>query len=431
MTLARTSSILAIVCAALCAVAQARDSEVDVVVSYTVAPANPLPPGLKAVAVIDSAVRAGEAGGTDRERKWSSMAADMIEGMLVAGSEQSATPVAVADRRNMRAILDEQDLRLTGLVDTETAARVGTLLEVQGLIVSRMIIRVEYEKGKKSTVDWAGVFGGVAQKLQENKQPPPKQQPPQRVKVYRDPRTGRVKRLEKTYRLPPPSQRREPAKTTAIGIAPVFATKEVEEIARHLTVQCTFQLIDVVTGKTVIQYAPPPYRKTDKASPSFLFGTSAGKADLNPVDHFIGELVERATREFVGMIVPVEVEYTCSLTGKGKEGKAAVQALRADEYDTAWQLFADRHRKDPKQHETTFALGVTSELLGKWEDALGYYRLAAGADGVKEDARAIYLDAKRRLTDDIGRILRSDSPQSRPAVVPDPQSQETKEKGHD
>ena len=72
-----------------------------------------------------------------------------------------------------------------------------------------------------------------------------------------------------------------------------------------------------------------------------------------------------------------------------------------------------------------------SELLGKWDDALGYYRLAAGTDGVKDDDRATYLDAKRRLTDDIGRILRSDSPQSRPAVVPDQQSQETKEKGHD
>jgi len=119
------------------------------------------------------------------------------------------------------------------------------------------------------------------------------------------------------------------------------------------------------------------------------------------------------------------------LLGKGKEGKAAVQALRADEYDTAWQLFAERHRKDPDQHETTFASGVTSELLGKWDDALGYYRLAAGTNGVKDDDRAVYLDAKHRLTDDIGRILRSDSPQSRPAVVPDRESQETKEKGHD
>src|SRR4029077_3840139 len=55
-------------------------------------------------------------------------------------------------------------------------------------------------------------------------------------------------------------------------VLPSFGTREVEEISRNLTVQCSFTLIDAVTGQSIVQFSPPPYQKLDKSSPNFLFG---------------------------------------------------------------------------------------------------------------------------------------------------------------
>src|SRR5439155_3928542 len=114
--------------------------------------------------------------------------------------------------------------------------------------------------------------------------------------------------------------------------------REVEEISRQLTVQCSFTLIDAVTGQSLVQFSPPPYRKVDKSSPDFLFG-SIHQAELDPVDHFIGELVEQAVQEFVSLLVPTEVEYRYELTGKHTRGEAGVRVVRADDYDAAYEQF--------------------------------------------------------------------------------------------
>ncbi len=397
-----------------------------VTVSYMLAPQQALPEGLRAVAVIDAGVEAQGTGRDERERKWSTIAADMLQAMLHGGGQVMDPPLQVADRRYTRQVLQEQDLRLAGMVAGDAAARAARLLDVQALAVSRIVVQIDEQRGTKSTIDWVSLMGGVTRQLMERPsrhEPsgPPACPPPPGPPAYELRRTpdGRVYRV---LRNPPqpgpdPRMRRDPRTmydprwpgpvyqdTRSAGGGLQIQTREVEEISRHLTVQCSFSLIDAATGQAFVQYAPPPYRKTDRKSPNFFFGGAVDAADLDPVDHFIGELVERATREFAAMIVPTRMSFEYQLVGRSKAAQAGIRALRADDYETALRQFEAGIARKPDEHESLFALGVICELTNRHDRALEFYRRAAAADADKEEL-AVYTEAKNRLTAHLPRIL--------------------------
>ncbi|MBP7934357.1 MAG: hypothetical protein KA354_06880 [Phycisphaerae bacterium] len=410
-----------------------------VTISYVVGPPQPLPDGLKAVAVIDSGVKTEGARQDDRERKWSTIAADMIESMLQNGV-QFGSPVVVAKRRETQKVLAERDLKLAGLVEGEVAARAGKLLDVQGLVTSRITVRVDVEKSSKSTVDWLSIMGGFADQIGEVRSPRARDREGEvrRPRVYGqpryvydpreayshdprysvDPRMVRIRPLPGSPYAPvgpvvvvPPGPAVVPAPpvTSLSGRAAsgglTLKTKEVEEISRHLTVQCSFCLIDAVTGAAIVQYSTTPIQKKDTKSPDFFFGGSIDEGDLDPVDHFIGELVERATQEFAGQVVPIRVRYSTEVVGHGKAGEGAVRALRADDYAAAFRGFAARLRKEPEEADTAYAMGVVAELMSDPVGALELYRRAASTAGVDKEELAVYMAAKERLTAHLHRIL--------------------------
>jgi tetratricopeptide (TPR) repeat protein len=195
---------------------------------------------------------------------------------------------------------------------------------------------------------------------------------------------------------PPPS---------APVLVPDIPTREVEEIRRLLTVQCIFNMIDAVTGQTILQYAPPPIHREDESSPDFFFGGLVSDTQLDPVDLFIGELVEQATTEFVGMLVPVNVVHTYELVGHGDEGEKAIRMLRAEEYETAYMLLQESYTDDSDEEDTIFALGVVCELLGQPDNALKHYRQLLSMEDVDDDNVEIYTQAKNRLAAHTGRII--------------------------
>jgi hypothetical protein len=454
--------------AAMTSVCAAKERQ-KVTVGYVVGPKAPLPEGLKAVAVIDSGVTTAGVKQDERERKWSTIAADMIEAMLQNGGLYGS-PLSVANRRETRKILMEQDLKLAGLVDGQTATRAGKLLDVQGLVTSRLTINIDVQRGTKSTIDWVNVLGGVVDQFTEKHQrtPPP---PPPQPRVYRDPRytndpryyyrdprfvdpryvdprrvdprTGRpydprVPQNRQYYVKPPPVPGpgqppvRQSTRTKKGFGRLTLATKDVQEISRHLTVQCVFSLIDAATGQAIVQYTPAPYQKKDEASPDFFFGSNIDESDLDPVDQFIGELVERGTQEFAGLLVPVRVETSYELVGKHEAGEAGIRALRADDYAGALAQFEKWHQENGDEPDAVFAMGVTCELMGDFPRALECYRQAVSSKEADKDRLPIYLAAKNRLAEHISRILpprpavfiQSQPGQTMPAndITPQPQA---------
>ncbi|HOW69129.1 MAG TPA: hypothetical protein PKY77_00895 [Phycisphaerae bacterium] len=410
-----------------------------VTISYVVGPPQPLPEGLKAVAVIDSGVKTEGARQDDRERKWSTIAADMIESMLQNGA-QFGSPLVVAKRRETQKILAERDLKLAGLVEGEAATRAGKLLDVQGLITSRITVSVDIEKSSKSAVDWLSIMGGFADQIGEVRPPRARDREGEvrRPRVYRQPRyvydPREVYWRDPRYSVDPRIVRVGPlpgslnaAAGPVVVVAPgpavvpgqpvaspsgraasgglTLKTKEVEEISRHLTVQCSFCLIDAVTGAAIVQYSTPAIQKKDRKSPDFFFGGNIDEGDLDPVDHFIGELVERATQEFAGQVVPVRVRFCTEVVGHGKAGEGAVRALRADDYAGAFRGFEAQLRKEPEEADTAYAMGVVAELTSDPVRALELYRRAVSTDGVDKEELAVYMAAKERLSVHLHRIL--------------------------
>lgn len=401
----------------------------SVTVSYVIAPPQPLPEGLQAVAVINSGVSTQGLQQDERETKWSVMAADMIEAMLQAGGGLTSQPLMVAKRSETQAVLREHDMALAGMVAGDQAAQAGKLLAVQALITSRIVVQIDEQRSTKSTLDWMSIMGGAVRETMGGRQgaapvPAPGRPagpvvaPRRPAAVVRRGPDGRLYTVQREPAAAPlyrgnPSQvyaprGRAPGVTqerTAAGGGLTIATKDVEEISRHLTVQCSFTMIDVATGRAMLQYSPPPARKQDRRSPDFFFGSMLGEKDLDPVDHFIGELVEQATREFVSMLVPVQVSYTYELTARHSAAEEGLRALRADDYAAAIAGFERELRKYSDEHETMFAMGVTYEMMGQTQNAIEWYRKALASKGVDKEEAQVYSAARDRLAAHAARIM--------------------------
>jgi len=291
----------------------------------------------------------------DRAKTWAKVSADLMERMIADAAKKYGSDLKVAKRRETRKVMAERDLQMAGLVGGGAAVQAAKLLDVQALISSQLNIRVEVKKSKKTTIDITSLAGGGGHGW-----------------------------------------------GWGSGTA---AAREADAIARNITVQCKYSMVDAGSGEALFEYAPRPFRKLDSKKPGFLFGRSAGEADLDPVDHYINDLVEQGTREFVSMFVPCEVAYAYELkSGSNKESAQGVRLLRADNYEAAMQSFRAALAEDPNDHRSVFCMGVTSELTGDWESALKYYRQASAMPDLDEDEVAMYVAAKNRVSSHKDRI---------------------------
>jgi tetratricopeptide (TPR) repeat protein len=307
-----------------------------------------LPEGLTTVAILDAGAEFDGTEDSDRAVKWSTIAADMMEQMVRDSATKFGSGLSVAKRRDTQKVLAEQDLKMAGLVEGGAAAQAAKLLDVQALITSKLNVRVEVKKSKKTSFDITHIAAAAG------------------------------------YHW-------------GSGSAGVGA-READQISRNMTVQCKFSMVDAGSGDAYFEYAPKPFRKFDQKTPGPVFGRSSGEADLDPVDMYIGELVEKGTREFVSMFVPCEATYAYHLESGSNDASAdGVAAMRAENYDIAMQHFKSALAEHPDDHRSVFCMAVVSEMTGDWESALKYYRQACGMRDVDEEDMAGYLDAKDRV----------------------------------
>ena len=362
--------------------AQAKE-KYPVTISYTLMPERPLPPNIRSVAVTDAGVEiAADRDEAWRSDRWSVIAAQLIEALLQDAAQRGPAQLKVAERSATKKILDEQNPRLAGIVEGPAAEKAGKLLSVDGLAMSKIVIHIDTHQQEKDVVDWTHILGGV------------------HVDVGN--------RHEVHFRRYDGYPYREHHTNVNVHIG--LPVRTISEIRRSLTVQCSFALVAAANGRSIVQFTPSIYQKTDPTEPDFIFSDYIEEADLDPLDHFIGELVERAARDFVSMLVPMHVSYTYTVIGKGKHGEAAVRALRADDYPAAMREFEFAHQEDPKRDWHVFGMAVTAELMGDSRRALDLYREAASMPSVDKEDMAMYLSAKERLASQLPRIAREDRP---------------------
>ena len=169
-------------------------------ISYVLEPTQKVPDGLTTVAILDAGVetKAGDSEDKDRSVKWATISADMMEKMIQDSATKFGSGLTVAKRRDTTKVMAEKDMKMAGLVDGGAAAQAAKLLDVQGIIASKLNIRVEVKEGKQRTVKAASIAAYAGR--------------------YWGGGSGSVD------------------------------TEEVETISRNMTVQCSFTLMDAATG---------------------------------------------------------------------------------------------------------------------------------------------------------------------------------------
>ncbi len=305
-------------------------------VRYTVQPTMDLPRGLERVAVLDAETT------DDAEKKWSELAANMISGLLDQAARSGAErKLTVVDRQNLKKVMAEKDLALSGLISGARAAEASKLLGVQGMIASSIKVKVEKHTGKGRTLSAASV-GAWAR-----------------------------------------------------GGWGSVDTEEVEKVTRNITVQCHFRLLDAANAKVLIDHVSPTLRKTDKTETSAFFGSSKTEAELTPRDKIIGELVEKEVRKFIGQFFPISIDEVVTVESSGNDAcKAGVRFLSAGEYDEAIRMFDQAiASSEGGDKYAAFGKGVAYEAKGDYSKALDAYRTAVRLDAPGAEAGMVRVKA--------------------------------------
>lgn len=361
--------------------AAAKDRE-NVTISYVIPSRQALPPGIRTATVIDFGAISNEPQAADlRALKWSAIGADVTEAMLRA-SGVDGSALVVVQRSQTRQVYFNQgnDGGSAGLLRPEAASRLGGALNVNALVVGDIEITINDLQGRRR-VNWDRILGGVGGRPNQGRYEPRYQ------------RDGDWDRDRAYYR----GSRRSGRRTLNLS------HNEIEEINRALSVKCTFAFLDSANGQPIAQYTPPAMQRRDRRPPNFAFGRYLPDQELNPIDFFIGELVERAAQDFVSQIAPTRVEVTYELVGSGKDFERGLRFYRQNDYRRAFDAFEDAHQDERDDAEYPFAMGVMAELMGDLPRALDLYRMATTSKDIDDDELPQYLEARDRLSDHLGR----------------------------
>jgi len=315
-----------------------------VAIEYVLNPSVGLPPGMNSVAILDAKVN------EVTDTKWSELGANYIQHLITESHELYGTDLQVADRKHTSSVMKEQDMAAAGMVASANPGATAKQLNVQGLIMTEINVKVETHKGKGRTISGlsAAAFGGHG--------------------------WG--------------------------GGGGSVRTEEGETVSRNITVQTDFKLVDAATSKNWTTHSPKPYRQSDKTKISPFFGSSKTEASLTPRDEIIGAAVETGARQFVSKLIPCAVRYEVELRSSSQENCVqGIKYVRGDMFAEAMSQFKMALAEDPDDDRAAFAAGVCCEAKGNFDEALKYYKLAAVAKN-----EPTYLEAKDRMAENKDRI---------------------------
>ena len=139
--------------------------------------------------------------------------------------------------------------------------------------------------------------------------------------------------------------------------------------------------------------------QSDKKKPGFFFGSGKTEADLTPRDQIIAACVEEAIIEFLSHLVPCDYEFELHIESSHNEQCAnGVKMIRGEDWEGALQAFQAALAEDSQDDRAAFGAGVVCEKLGKYEEALKYFRNACVIQDELE-----YAEARDRVKRFIGR----------------------------
>ncbi|MCP4247855.1 MAG: tetratricopeptide repeat protein, partial [bacterium] len=337
-----STALLAVVI--LGAVGCGSTEKATVEIQYALNPSKGLPPGMEKVAILDAKVN------EVTDTKWSEMAANYIQELIQDSNERYGTNLRVADRKHTSTVIKEADMAAAGLTSSISPGAAAKLLDVQGVVMAEINVKVEKHQGKGRTISGLSLWGGGGRSWGHG---------------------GGSAR-----------------------------SSEVDKESRHITVQTDFKLVDSATSENWVTHSPRPYRQTDKTKVSPFFGSAQTEESMTPRDEIIGAAVETGARQFVSKMIPCTVRYGVELqSSSGENCVQGVKLLRGDMVEEALSRFKMAVAEDPDDVRAVYALGVACEMTGRYKEALANYRQACVLAGDPE-----VIQAQQRMAEYADRI---------------------------
>lgn len=255
------------------------------------------------------------------------------------------------ERAELKRILEEHALSLSGVVDMETAIQAGNVLGVQGVIVGDVIsYRCDDRRGREKVKEkvWTGDYekdddGNI---------------------VYEKTLFGKVKK--KKYRE---------------------EFVDVEVIDREANVTLSFRLIDVETGQIVA---------SREASHSYTKKVRSGEKSLPPANEILGNLGLRCVDEFVQMLAPHQVTVQTQFAKGNKEVNNGIEFAKNGLWDKAQSVWEEVLQNDPQNDAAWYNIGLAAEVQGHYLEAQDAYDQA-----VTLKPKKLYMQSLKRIRDHI------------------------------
>lgn len=287
--------------------------------SYVVEPSKGLPPGMHNISI--EPARFDELSNP----AWARFSVGIMQDLVSESQAEFGTDIVLSDRRDTQVTFDEVDLQAAGMAGDNHGR--GELLGVQGKILSNISVKVDKQIGKESTISNIFAAGGGGKGIG--------------------------------------------------GGGFDIDTREVETVRRTITVQTEFKLVDAGDNRVWEYSTVGPMSRTDKTSVSPLFGHSATEAELPSTDKFVQRIVERGARDFVSRLMPTRIRVTTEVKSSHQpDCEQGVRLLRVEEYEAALKKFKKALSRNHQDHHAAYGAGVACEALGRYEEALSYYKRA-------------------------------------------------------
>ncbi|MBN2031604.1 hypothetical protein JW824_15340 [bacterium] len=297
-------------------------------------------PGIRKIAIVDF----------QGDERSGSQIAVLIQSLLLTTDHFD-----ILERDQLRRILEEQNLGMSGVVDASTAVEVGQLLGVDALIFGE-VTTYDVEPDQE-----------ITEKIKEQR----------RTGRYqwveeKDEKTGETKRVRKEI------------------IEDVWVDKSYW--VRKGTVAINFRFVDVETGVLLAAHSDSKSYDSQDEKRTFLEILTDQQKSLKPQGEILHDLSHSICLQFVRMIAPYyTMENRVIESGKGSidEGRKYAENGLWPEAMEAWERAVAEMEDEPAAY---YNLGLGYEIQGLLDEAEEYYQLA-----VRITQKKLYMEAIARV----------------------------------
>lgn len=267
--------------------------------------------------------------GPTTDKKWSKVCSKTIQSLIQESRSKFGTRISVTDKSNARPTFNERDL--VSKSSRRSRFRRVSSRPSEGVILSNINVRLEDNNGKQ--------FMRTSHRHGK--------------KVNNQPNSNG----EKQY-----------------------------------AVQAEFKLVDGRTNKVWERYAPRTYRLSEKVIVEPILETNK-MSNFTQREKIVARLMEKVTTEFISRIMPTQIYVEANVQSSSNSNcKKGVKLLKSKNWKEAMKSFKLALKENPNDHQAAYGAGIACEAMGKFNQAVSFYRHScAGANNPE------YREARDRV----------------------------------